>query len=370
MLVGVPKEIKDHEYRVGLTPAGVHALCQLGHEVYVESNAGARIGFFDGEYAAAGARLVASSREVFAADMVVKVKELQPREFSLVRRGQILFGYLHLAPDIALLDAMLACGVSAIAYETVTDSHGRLPLLAPMSRIAGRLSVQVGAWALQTANGGSGVLLAGVPGVAPAKVVVIGAGTAGTNATQIAVGMGADITVLDIDLERLAHLDELYQGRLNTGYSETLAINEQVSQADLVIGALLLPGKLAPKLISRELLKNMRPGSVLVDIAIDQGGIAETSRPTSHSEPLFVEEGVVHYCVPNMPAACARTATLALTQATFPYVLKLADEGLDALSTTSGLANGLQVHAGKITYRSLAEDVKRPFHSYADIARG
>jgi alanine dehydrogenase len=206
--------------------------------------------------------------------------------------------------------------------------------------------------------------------VAPGKVVVIGAGAAGANATQLAVGMGADITVLDIDLERLARLDELYQGRLKTGYSETLAINEQVSQADLVIGALLLPGKLAPKLISRELLKNMRPGSVLVDIAIDQGGIAETSRPTSHSQPLFVEEGVVHYCVPNMPAACARTATLALTQATLPYVLKLADEGLNALSTNAGLANGLQVHAGKITYRSLAEDVERPFHPYADIARG
>ncbi|MFL6581168.1 MAG: alanine dehydrogenase [Burkholderiales bacterium] len=370
MLVGVPKEIKDHEYRVGLTPAGVHALCQLGHEVYVESNAGARIGFFDGEYAAAGARLVASSREVFAADMVVKVKELQPREFSLVRRGQILFGYLHLAPDVALLDAMLACGVSAIAYETVTDSQDRLPLLAPMSRIAGRLAVQIGAWALQMANGGSGVLLGGVPGVAPGKVLIIGAGAAGTNAGQIAVGMGADTTVLDIDLERLAHLDELYQGRLKTGYSETLAINEHVAQADLVIGALLLPGKLAPKLISRQLLKKMRPGSALVDIAIDQGGIAETSRPTSHSNPLFVEEGVVHYCVPNMPAACARTATLALTQATLPYVLKLADDGLSALSTTAGLANGLQVHAGQITYRSLAEDVKRPFHPYADAARG
>src|SRR4051812_28367157 len=370
MLVGVPKEIKDHEYRVGLTPAGVHALCERGHEVCVESNAGARIGLSNSEYAAAGARVVASATEVFAADMVVKVKELQPGEFSLVRRGQILFGYLHLAPDVALLDAMLACGVSAIAYETVTDSQDRLPLLAPMSRIAGRLAVQIGAWALQMANGGSGVLLGGVPGVAPGKVLIIGAGAAGTNAGQIAVGMGADTTVLDIDLERLAHLDELYQGRLKTGYSETLAINEHVAQADLVIGALLLPGKLAPKLISRQLLKKMRPGSALVDIAIDQGGIAETSRPTSHSNPLFVEEGVVHYCVPNMPAACARTATLALTQATLPYVLKLADDGLSALSTTAGLANGLQVHAGQITYRSLAEDVKRPFHPYADAARG
>ena len=364
MRVGVPREIKDHEYRVGLTPAGVHALREHGHEVCVESNAGTRIGFSDNEYAAAGAKLVASAKEVFAADMVVKVKELQPGEFSLVRRGQILFGYLHLAPDVALLDAMLASGVSGMAYETVTDSQGRLPLLAPMSRIAGRLAVQVGAWGLQMANGGSGVLLGGVPGVAPGKVVVIGAGAAGANAVQIAIGMGADITVLDVDLERLAHLDELYRGRLKTGFSEALAINEHVAQADLVIGALLLPGKLAPKLISRELLKKMRPGSVLVDIAIDQGGIAETSRPTSHSEPLFREEGIVHYCVPNMPAACARTATLALTQATLPYVLKLADEGLDALSTTPGLANGLQVHAGNITYRSLADDVKRPFQPY------
>jgi len=370
MRVGVPKEIKDHEYRVGLTPAGVHALCERGHQVCVERSAGARVGFHDGDYAAAGARIAVSTPEIFAADMVVKVKELQPSEFGLIRRGQILFGYLHLAPDIALLDAMLACGVSAIAYETVTDAQGRLPLLAPMSRIAGRLAVQVGAWSLQMANGGSGVLLGGVPGVAPGKVVVIGAGAAGTNAVQIAAGMGADIAVLDVDLERLAHLDELYRGRLKTRYSEALAIKECVSRADLVIGALLLPGKLAPKLISRELLKTMRPGSALVDIAIDQGGIAETSRPTSHSHPLFVEDGVVHYCVPNMPAACARTATLALTQATFPYVMRLADEGLNALSTRAGLANGLQVHAGQITYRSLAEDVKRPFRPYADIARG
>ncbi len=370
MLVGVPREIKDHEYRVGLTPAGVHALCDRGHQTRVETGAGARIGFADGDYLSAGARIVTCAKDVFAADMVVKVKELQPAEFGLPRRGQILFAYLHLAPEPELLDALLACGASAIAYETVTDAQGRLPLLAPMSRIAGRLSVQVGASALQMANGGSGVLLGGVPGVAPGRVVVIGAGVSGANAVQIAAGMGADVTVLDIDLERLAHLDEVYRGRVKTCYSEALAMAEQVAQADLVIGALLVPGKLAPRLIPRKLLQRMRPGSVLVDIAIDQGGIAETSRPTSHSQPLFVEEGVVHYCVPNMPAACARTATLALTQATFPYVLRLADNGLDALAENAGLANGLQVHAGQVTHRGLAEDVKRPYRAYAEIADG
>lgn len=368
MLVGVPREIKDHEYRVGLTPAGVHALCDRGHTVCVQTGAGARIGYSDGDYIAAGARMVASAQAVFGADLVVKVKELQPAEFSLPRIGQILFAYLHLAPEPQLLAALLASGVSGIAYETVTDALGRLPLLAPMSRIAGRLAVQVGAWALQMVNGGSGVLLGGVPGVMPGRVVVIGAGAAGANAVQIAAGMGAAVTVLDVDLERLAHLDERYQGRVKTCFSEALAVAEQVAQSDLVIGALLLPGKLAPRLISRQLLRRMRPGSVLVDIAIDQGGIAETSRPTSHSQPLFVDSGVVHYCVPNMPAACARTATLALSQATFPYVLALADHGLNALSRDAGLANGLQVHAGEITHRGLAEDLNRPYRSYGEIA--
>ncbi|MGQ0578381.1 MAG: alanine dehydrogenase [Betaproteobacteria bacterium] len=370
MLVGVPKEIKDHEYRVGLTPAGVHALCERGHQVCVETGAGARIGFADSDYKSAGARIVASAKDIFAADMVVKVKELQPGEFGLPRRGQILFAFLHLAPDPELLSALLTCGVSGIAYETVTDAQGRLPLLAPMSRIAGRLSVQMGAWALQMANGGSGVLLGGVPGVAPGRVVVIGAGVVGANALQIAAGMGADVTVLDVDLERLAHLDEIYRGRVKTRFSETLVIAEEVAQADLVIGALLVPGKLAPKLISRILVQRMRPGSVLVDVAVDQGGIAETSRPTSHSQPLFVDEGVVHYCVPNIPSACARTATLALTQATYPYVLRLADRGLDALVEDAGLAGGLQLHAGQVTHRGLADDVKRPFRSYAEVAAG
>ena len=370
MIIAIPKERRADEARVAATPETAKKLKGLGLGVMVETGAGARIGIADANFVSAGARIVASAKEVFAADMVVKVKELQRAEFGLPRRGQILFAYLHLAPDPELLEALLVCGVSGIAYETVSDAQGRLPLLAPMSRIAGRLSVQVGAWALQMANGGSGVLLGGVPGVAPGRVVVIGAGAAGANAVQIAAGMGADVTVLDVDLERLAHLDEVYRGRVKTCFSEALAIAEQVAQADLAIGALLVPGKLAPRLISRKLLQRMRPGSVLVDIAIDQGGIAETSRPTSHSQPLFVEEGVVHYCVPNMPSACARTATLALTQATFPYVLKLADRGLDALSEDAGLADGLQVHAGQVTHRGLAEDVKRPFRSYAEVAAG
>ncbi|MEO8164133.1 MAG: alanine dehydrogenase [Betaproteobacteria bacterium] len=365
MLVGVPKEIKDHEYRVGLTPAAAHALCADGNQVVVQAGAGTRVGFADGDYRAAGARIVTSPKDVFAAELVVKVKELQPPEYPLVRRNQILFAYLHLAPDPELLGVLLESGVGGIAYETVTDTQGGLPLLAPMSRIAGRLAVQVGAWALQMANGGSGVLLGGVPGVPPGRVTVIGAGAAGANAVQIAAGMGADVTVLDVDLERLAHLDAVYRGRVKTCYSEALALAERVVDADLVIGALLRPGKLAPKLISRALLKRMRPGSALVDIAIDQGGIAETSRPTSHSQPLFVGEGAVHYCVPNMPSACARTATLALTQATFPYVMQLASQGLDALVKDAGLGDGLQVHGGQVTHRGLADDVKRPYRAFA-----
>lgn len=367
MLVGVPREIKDHEYRVGLTPAGVHALIERGHQVCIETTAGARVGFSDADYESAGARIVKTAAEVFAADMVVKVKELLPAEYSLPRRGQILFAYLHLAPEPALLDALLASGVTGIAYETVSDAAGRLPLLAPMSRIAGRLSIQFGAWALQMANGGSGVLLGGVAGVPPGKVVILGAGESGSHAAQIAAGVGADVTVFDINLARLDQLDQMHGGRIKTAFSEPLAIAHHVVEADLLIGALLIPGKLAPKLISRKLLSRMRPGSVLVDIAIDQGGISETSRPTSHSQPLFVEEGVVHYSVPNMPSAVARTATLALTQATYPYVLKLADRGLDALADDPGLAKGLQVLGGALTHAGLADDVKRPYQAFARI---
>ncbi len=367
MKVGVPQEIKDHEYRVGLIPAGVHALTERQHEVVVQSGAGEKIGFADEAYVAAGATIVASAKEVFDADMVVKVKELQASEYGLIHGGQILFAYLHLAPDPKLLNAIIAAGVAAIAYETV-DRNGRLPLLAPMSRIAGRLSIQVAAWALQMANGGSGILLGGVGGVAPAKVVVIGPGEAGSNAAQIAVGMGADVMMLGTELDRLVQLDKLYRGRLKTCYSEPLSIAENVAAADVVVSGVLVPGKLAPKLISRDLLRKMRPGSVLVDIAIDQGGVAETSRPTSHTDPIYVEEGVVHYCVTNMPSAVARTATLALTQATYPYMLKLADKGLGALAEDAGLGMGLQVYAGEVTHRGLAEDVKKPYRSYAEIS--
>jgi alanine dehydrogenase len=369
MLIGVPKEIKDQEYRVGLAPAGAYALRQHGHEVLVETGSGAGVGFSDGSYEAAGARVVRDAAEVWSAEMVVKVKELQEREYGLARRGQILFAYLHLAPEPRLLDALLHAGVIGIAYETVTDASGGLPLLAPMSRIAGKLSVQFGAWALQTANGGSGVLLGGIPGVTPGHVTVIGAGAAGANAVRIAVGVGADVTVFDLNSAALAHLEDLYQGRVKTCYSEPLTLADHVAAADLVIGATLTPGKLAPKLISRGLLRHMRPGSVLVDIAIDQGGIAETSRPTSFSHPLYVEEGVLHYCVPNMPSAVARTATLALTQATLPYVLRLADEGVNAaLTLDPGLRAGLQVYAGQLTHRGLAEDLGRPWTPYETIA--
>jgi alanine dehydrogenase len=369
MLVGVPKEIKDQEYRVGLTPAGAFALRHRGHDVVVERGAGARVGFADADYESVGARVVADLQAVWAAQLVVKVKELQEAEFGSPHLGQVLFAYLHLAPDPPLLAALLRSCVAAIAYETVTDSSGGLPLLAPMSRIAGRLSVQVGAWALQMANGGSGVLLGGVPGVAPARVVVIGAGAAGANAVRVAVGHSADTTVFDINTTTLAHLEELYQGRVKTCYSEPLTLAQHVADADLVIGATLTPGKLAPKLITRQLLRRMRPGSVLVDISIDQGGIAETSHPTSHTHPVYIEEGIVHYCVSNMPSAVARTATLALTQATLPYILELADLGLDdALARDAGLRSGLQIHSGQVTHAGLAEDVHLPFVSYDQIA--
>jgi len=363
MLIGVPKETKDHEFRVGLTPAGVHALEQAGHTVLVETGAGARVGCADADFAAAGAHLAASAAEVYErAEMIVKVKELQAAEFALTRPGQILFAYQHFAPDPVLLQHVIACGLTCIAYETVADAQGNLPLLAPMSRVAGRLAPQAGAWALQMANGGSGVLLGGVAGVPPAKVVVVGAGNVGTNALQIAVGMGAHVTLFDRGVAKLAALEQLYRGRVATCVADPLALDRAIADADLVIGAVLIPGKLSPRFISRALLGRMRPGSVIVDVGIDQGGIAETSRPTSHSEPLFVEEGIVHYCVPNMPSAVARTATLALTQATLPYALKLANLGLRrALVEDPGLMQGLQVHAGKVTHAGLAEDTQRFF---------
>lgn len=362
MRIGVPKEIKNHEYRVGLTPAGAHALTLAGHEVVIETNAGARIGFSDADYLAAGARIAANAAEAYRrADMIVKVKELQAAEFPLTRPGQILFAYQHFAPDPDLLQHVIDCGLSCVAYETVTDAHGKLPLLAPMSRVAGRLAPQVGAWALQMVNGGSGVLLGGVAGVPPGKVVIVGAGNVGANALQIAVGMGAQVTLFDRGIEKIAALDRIYRGRITTCVVDPLTLERAIADADLVIGAVLIPGKLSPKFVSRALLRKMRPGSVIVDVGIDQGGIAETSRPTSHSDPLFVEEGIVHYCVANMPAAVARTATLALMQATLPHALKLANLGLRrALMEDPGLMQGLQVHAGKLTHAGLAEDTRRP----------
>jgi len=363
MRVGVPKEIKNHEYRVGLTPAGAHALTLAGHEVVVESNAGARIGYSDENYLAAGARIAASAAEAYGqAEMVIKVKELQAAEFALTRPGQLLFAYQHFAPDPDLLQHVIDCGLSCVAYETVSDARGELLLLAPMSRVAGRLAPQVGAWALQMANGGSGVLLGGVAGVAPAKVVIVGAGNVGANALQIAVGMGAQVTLFDRGISKIAALDQIYRGRIATRVADPLSLEQAIADADLVIGAVLVPGKLSPKFIPRALLRKMRPGSVIVDVGIDQGGIAETSRPTSHSDPIFVEEGIVHYCVPNMPSAVARTATQALTQATLPYALKFANLGLRrALEEDPGLMQGLQAHAGQVTHAGLAEDTKRTF---------
>lgn len=357
MRIGIPKEIKDHEYRVGVTPAGVAALKARGHHVLVEAGAGVRIGFSDAMYEAAGAML-AGRNEVYGCEMVVKVKEPQPSEVALLREGQILFCYLHLAPDPELTRGLLDMKVIGIAYETVTDAQGNLPLLIPMSEVAGRLAVQAGAAALQIANGGSGVLLGGVPGVAPGKVAILGGGISGINAAKIALGLGADVTVLDINPARLRYLDDVFGMRLKTRYSEPAAIAELAREADLVIGAVLIPGKRAPRLLTRDMVKAMKPGSALVDIAIDQGGCAETSRPTTHSDPIYIEHGVVHYCVTNMPGATARTSTLALTQATLPLVLELADKGwAQALQDNPGLRDGLNVCRGQVTHPAVANDL-------------
>ena len=362
MLIGVPKEIKDHEYRVGLLPEGVEQLTRAGHMVRVQAAAGAHVGFADEAYKAAGATIVASAAEAYGADLVIKVKELQRSEFRLIHPRQILFGYHHFAPDPALLDAMLRAKVACVAYETVTTPDGSLPLLVPMSQIAGRLAPQVGAWALQMANGGSGILLGGIPGVAPAKVLIVGAGSVGENAARIALGMGAEVTIANPSAARLGRLEEIFGTALKTAISSPQSIPRLVADADLVVGAVLAPGKLAPRLVRRSDLKHMRRGSVIVDVAIDQGGMCETSRPTSHTNPAYIEEGVVHYCVPNMPSAVARTATLALTQATLPYAVEIADKGLKrAVSENAGLREGLQTYGGQVTHAGLAQDTKQPF---------
>ncbi|WP_372012621.1 alanine dehydrogenase [Pseudoxanthomonas sp. 10H] len=369
MLIGVPKEIKNHEYRVGLTPAGARELSARGHQVLVERDAGAGIGLANEAYEAAGAQIVDTAAEVYGrAEMVVKVKEPQPAECAMLRPGQVLYAYLHLAPDPEQTAALLASGATAIAYETVTDDRGGLPLLAPMSEVAGRMSIQAGAHALEKAQGGSGILLGGVPGVKPAEVMVIGAGTVGLNAARMAMGLGAHVTLLDRSLERLKYVDELYGDRLTTIYSNRDAIEDRLPYTDLVVGAVLIPGAAAPTLLSRSHLRLMRPGSVLVDVAIDQGGCFETSRPTTHQEPTYEVDGIIHYCVANMPGGVARTSTFALTNATLPHALALADKGaLQALRDDVNLRNGLNVHAGRLTYRAVAEALTLPYTPASEI---
>jgi alanine dehydrogenase len=365
MRIGVPKEIKNHEYRVGLTPAGVRELVAAGHQVLVQSSAGAGIGVDDAAYATAGAKILATAKEVFdSAEMVVKVKEPQLAECKMLRPGQILFTYLHLAPDPEQAKALMASGATAIAYETVTASDGSLPLLTPMSEVAGRMSVQVGAASLQKANGGNGVLLGGVPGVPPAKVVILGGGVSGTSAAEIAVGMRADVTVVDRSLRRLRQLDAMFGGKLKTAASTIEAIESLVTQADLVVGAVLVAGAAAPKLVTRDMVRKMKPGAVMVDISIDQGGCFETSKPTTHAEPTFVVDGVIHYCVTNMPGAVPRTSTFALTNATLPFVRALADHGVGALALDPHLAAGLNVHQGAITHEAVARDLGVPYRPY------
>ena len=357
MHVGVPKEIKTHEYRVALTPAGVRELTRHGHSVTVQANAGVGAGLTDDSYREAGALVVDSAAAVFAtADMIVKVKEPQTPEIAMLREGQILFTYLHLAADKAQTEGLQASGAICIAYETVTDPRGGLPLLAPMSEVAGRMSVQVGAHCLEKEQGGSGVLLGGVPGVAPGRVVVLGGGVSGTNAARMAVGLEASVVIIDRSLPRLKELDLQFGPRATTLFATTEAIEREVLRADLVIGAVLVPGAAAPKLVTREMIRRMRPGSVLVDIAIDQGGCFETSRPTTHSDPIYIEDGVVHYCVTNMPGAVARTSTFALTNATLPFVQALASKGWrQALHDDPHLADGLNVLDGKITHQAVAD---------------
>jgi alanine dehydrogenase len=372
LLVGVPKEIKDHEYRVGLVPATVRELVTRGHKVMVERGAGLGAGIADAEYETAGAELVANADAIFdRAEMIVKVKEPLAAERPKLKRGQTLFTYLHLAADRAQTEALLNSGVIGIAYETVTAPDGSLPLLTPMSEVAGRMAPHVGAYCLQKANGGRGVLLAGVPGVAPGEVLILGGGHVGMNAALIAVGMGANVTVVGRSKESLQRIAAKFGDRVRTQVSEREAVEPLAREADLVIGAAMVPGGVAPKLLSRDTVQAMQRGAVIVDVSIDQGGIAETSRPTSHSQPTYVEEGVVHYCVPNMPGAVPRTSTFALNVATRPFVLALADKGWRrALADDPRLLAGLNVHEGRLTYRAVAEALKFPYTPADAVLRG
>ncbi len=369
MRIGVPKEIKTHEYRVGLTPAAVHELVARGHQVMVQQGAGAAIGFADGAYRAAGATVATAPETVFAeAELVVKVKEPQPEEIASLRPGQVLFTYLHLAADRAQTQGLLASGATCVAYETVTDSRGSLPLLAPMSEVAGRMSVQVGAHCLEREQGGAGILLGGVPGVPAGRVVILGGGVAGTNAATMAVGFGATVTVIDKSLPRLRELEQQFRSELHTLFATTHAIEGAVHEADLVIGAVLVPGATTPRLVTREMVRRMRPGSVIVDIAIDQGGCCETSRPTTHADPTYVDEGVVHYCVTNMPGAVARTSTLALGNATLPFVLALAQKGWrQAMREDAHLRAGLNIHEGAVTHPAVASALGLPCRDPAEV---
>jgi len=359
MKIGVPKEIKTLEFRVGMTPSGVVELVHDGHEVFVEANAGEGIGMTDADYEKAGATVLKAAEQIFdVAEMIIKVKEPQLEECAMLRDDQVLFTYLHLAADRAQTEALMKSGTTAIAYETVTAADRSLPLLTPMSEVAGRLSIQCGAYALQKANGGRGVLLGGVPGVEPAKVVVIGGGVSGSNAADMAVGMGADVTILDRSLPRLREIDDIWGGRVHTVYSTKHAIDKLIPEADLVIGAVLVAGAAAPKLVTSQNVKDMHRGAVMVDISIDQGGCFETSRPTTHADPTYVVDDVVHYCVTNMPGAVPRTSTFALTNATLPFVKSLANLGWrEALIQNPHLANGLNVHAGRVIYEAVASDL-------------
>jgi len=364
MLIGVPKEIKNHEYRVGLTPAGARELIVNGHDVIVEDNCGAAIGFDNAQYIKAGARVIETAGEIFEqAEMIIKVKEPQPEECAMLREGQVLFTYLHLAADPTQTRMLVESGATCIAYETVTDARGALPLLAPMSEVAGRMSIQEGAHYLVKAEGGSGVLIGGVPGVAPGKVLIIGGGVVGTNAAKMAVGLGADVVLLDRSLTRLRELDDIFGNGIKTAYSTVDAINHYSSNADLVIGGVLIPGAAAPKLLTREHIAKMKPGSVVVDVAIDQGGCFETSRPTTHEDPIYVVDGVVHYCVANMPGGYARTSTMALNNATMPFAVALANKGArQAMLDDPHLLNGLNVYQGKVTYKAVGDALGYEFH--------
>ncbi len=369
MRIGVPREIKNNEYRVGMIPAAVRELTSRGHEVFIETNAGEGIGLHDEMYTRVGAKILKTADEIFAsADMIVKVKEPQPVEIRRLRPGQTLFTYLHLAPDPEQTKGLLGSGAVAIAYETVTDARGGLPLLAPMSEVAGRMSIQAGAHCLEIAQGGRGALLGGVPGVPAAKVVVLGGGVVGTNAARMAMGLEAHVMVLDVSLHRLNELDQQFGSRLHTLFSTMDSIEEQVTSADLVIGGVLLPGAAAPKLITKKMVSQMKKGSVVVDVAIDQGGCAETSHPTTHADPTYIVDGVVHYCVANMPGAVARTSTFALNNATLPFTIALAELGPEkAMKANAHLRAGLNVYKGTLTYKAVAEAQKLPFKSAEEV---